>query len=112
LPIQVKAVDDSYPLRGEFSILTSGVFVQCPPGKAFVSTTLKNKPVSKQPARLPPGDLELDLSDIIEQEPDRDGNLFQFAPRIMVNRQDALNSGLPGTASRARYRLTSPSCVP
>ena len=42
---------------------------------------------------------------LLVDEPDRGGNLFQLAPRLMITYADAGRSGLLGAGSRVRNRL-------
>ena len=107
LLVQIKAVDDQYPLRGTFSVKTADVLSPRGPrpGEAFISSSLQHKLDLPFGSNLPLGEMRLKLSGIIKQEPDQGGSLFQFAPRMMVNIEDAQQSGLLGPASRARYRM-------
>jgi len=109
LLVQVKAVDNLYPLRGELTVKseTGNTYRTAPlPGEAYVDAVLSNKMQAVEgDTRLPLGELSLKLAGIVEQEPDRGGSLFQLAPRVMINYQDLQPSGLLGPASRAKYRL-------
>ncbi len=109
LLVQVKAVDDAYPLRGELLIkATDNTFTGSPPlpGQVYVESVVRNKMSSDVAThRLPLGELSLELAGVVQQEPDRGGSLFQLAPRVMINYRDLATSGLLGPASRAKYRL-------
>ncbi|MGD2117548.1 MAG: FtsX-like permease family protein [Chromatiales bacterium] len=112
--VQVKAVDGAYPLRGELQVSGSNGLVTAgapPAGHLYLENNLRDKlqlaadfGAATAPV-FPLGELSLQLAGYIEQEPDRGGNLFQLAPRIMLNSADVQASGLLGPASRARYRL-------
>lgn len=105
--VQVKAVDGRYPLRGSLRVDAPETSRQVGParGEAFLSASLQNKLGAEMGETLPLGNRKLKVAGIIRQEPDQGGSLFQFAPRMMVNLEDARDSGLLGAASRARYRL-------
>jgi len=109
--VQVKAVDAEYPLRGDFRAdsIDGGSFTRGPQTRqAFVDAILKSKffiPGREQEVSIPLGNLQLDLRGIVQEEPDRGGNLFQLAPRLMISYDDLHDSGLLGPASRARYRF-------
>ncbi|MEA3278618.1 MAG: FtsX-like permease family protein, partial [Pseudomonadota bacterium] len=51
------------------------------------------------------GDATFRIGGVIAYEPDRGGNLFQLAPRVMINASDIPLTGLVTPASRVRYRL-------
>jgi len=51
------------------------------------------------------GKSEFRLAAVIEQEPDRGGNLFALAPRVMMNQKDLAATELVGEGSRVRHRL-------
>lgn len=106
--VQVKAVDGAYPLRGSLRIVSGKeTHNRGPqPGQAYGSQTLFKALGKAVPGPMVPlGNRSLEMTGQIEHEPDLGGSLFQFAPRLMVNYQDALESGLLTPASRARYRL-------
>ena len=109
LLVQVKAVDQHYPLRGELQIETvDKQLINEPPisGQAYIEQVVRNQ-IGQQADNIsiPLGQLELQFAGVLQQEPDRGGSLFQLAPRIMISSEDLANSGLLGPASRAKYRL-------
>ena len=105
---QVKAVDEHYPLRGELVVNTPQGVVRRGPeiGAAFIAPSLQAR-IGTQSGHdaLPLGKVRVTAAGVIETEPDRGGNLFQLAPRLMTHRADAEASGLLGPTARARYRL-------
>lgn len=106
--IQVKAVDNNYPLRGEFLVQTdSGQVESGPqPGEAYGSQSLFSALArSSKDTSISLGKLSLKLRGQINREPDVGGRFFQFAPRLVINYEDVLKSGLLTPASRAQYRL-------
>lgn len=109
LLVQVKGVDEQYPLRGALDVrsINAGRLQQGPGiGEVFIESRLWNKlSATDESVKLPLGELSLDLTGEIITEPDRGGSLFQLAPRVMLNLQDVQASGLLGPASRAKHRL-------
>jgi len=108
LLVQVKAVESPYPLRGRLQVDTpAGPVEQSPTlGMAWLEGRLRDRlgaTIGVSEVEL--GDLRLRAAGTLIDEPDRGGNLFQLAPRLMVHYDDALRSGLLGPASRVRYGL-------
>lgn len=106
--VQVKAVDENYPLRGTLKVSAGQDQVDTGPEReqAYGSQTLFGAlGLDQQGRQIPLGNLVLTLAGRVNHEPDIGGSLFQFAPRLMINYQDALESGLLTAASRARYRF-------
>ena len=103
--VQVKAVDLSYPLRGQLRVRQDdAVRTQAPvPGTVYVDPALSR--VLADDSTIPFGTHTLTIAGTLLEVPDASANLFQLAPRVLVNHQDAEASGLLGPASRARYRL-------
>ena len=107
--VQVKAVDAAYPLRGKLRIQQPFQKTHLAPntGTAYADPALYralNLDPNTTPA-IPLGNNTLTLKGQIIATPDANTNLFQLAPRLLVNRQDALTSKLLGPASRAKHSL-------
>lgn len=104
--IQVKAIGAGYPLRGDL-ILDTGSSAQRPPAADAVWVeprllrTLAAQP--GDPVKL--GDAQWRIAGIIDQEPDRGGNLIRVAPRVMLDLAQIERTGLIGPASRVKHRL-------
>lgn len=109
--VQVKAVDPAYPLRGQLRVQTDletqpqTVPGGPPPGEAWVESRLLHLLEIAPGDRLRLGEFDFKVTRILEYEPDRGGNLFQLAPRVMIHRDDIPATGLVTPASRVRYRL-------
>ncbi len=108
--VQVKAVDRAYPLRGtlrvsDFSAGGQGIESNAVPskGQVYLDSVLQKKLAQQDSINL--GNLDLNIAGTIVEEPDRGGNLFQLAPRLLINIEDLPASGLLGPASRAKYRM-------
>lgn len=108
---EVKAVGPGYPLRGRLRI-ADGPFQADRPtpdipgrGEAWPDPRLA------QVLELEPGDgLSLGVSGlrtgpVLSYEPDRGGDLFSIAPRLLVNLADIPASGLVQPGSRVKYHL-------
>ncbi|MEJ2397821.1 MAG: FtsX-like permease family protein, partial [Gammaproteobacteria bacterium] len=109
--VAVKVVDNAYPLRGELKLSAK------PYGKPAVQ---KGKPASGTiwvtPRLLQAmnlhvgdtvqlGDSHLVISKVIAYEPDRGGDFFRMAPRVMLGNEDLAATKLVKTGSRINYRL-------
>jgi putative ABC transport system permease protein len=108
---EVKAVSSAYPLRGRLAI---GEAPFDPPQEteqipaagtvwldARMLQLLKLSP--GQPITL--GAAELTVAKVLLFEPDRGGDLFHIAPRLMMNLEDLPATGLLSPGSRVRHRL-------
>jgi len=108
---EVKAVEAGYPLRGQLRT-SSELF-----GAEQVATTIPERGTAWVDARLLQaldisvgdtlklGDTDLRLARIITYEPDRGGELFNIAPRVLINLADLDATGLIAPGSRAEFRL-------
>ena len=108
LLVQVKAVDENYPLRGSFEVATmQGVTESAPPrGQAYASPSLLNAlSAARYDVQIPIGTQQLRIAGEVKQEPDMSGSLFQFAPQLMMNYADVAATGLITPASRVQYRF-------
>ena len=108
LLVQVKAVEPPYPLRGRLRIETPSGAANAPPaaGAAWLEGRLRDRlgaVIGETEVQL--GEVTLRAAGLLIDEPDRGGNLFQLAPRLMIAYVDAQRSGLLGPASRVRHRL-------
>ncbi|MEE9321922.1 MAG: FtsX-like permease family protein [Granulosicoccus sp.] len=111
--VSVKAVSESYPLRGTLQIasLDSLDTVESVSRRAPESGTVWVDPQLKSALALEAGDMltlgesEFTVSHVILFEPDRGQTLFAFGPRVMMNENDLDASGLLGPGSRAQFAL-------
>ncbi len=109
--VELKAVEDGYPLRGSLQV-SQAVF-----GKAAVTKTIPASGEVWVETRILPaldiglgdqvqiGKSSLTISRILVLEPDRGGELFTIAPRLMMNFADVPATGLILPGSRVNYRL-------
>jgi putative ABC transport system permease protein len=109
--VQVKAVAGDYPLRGELLVRDESTAPARPavglpkPGHIWVEPRLLVLLDSRLGDSLSLGEQRFIISGIIAFEPDRGGNLFQLAPRVMLNMADIPATGLVTPASRVEHRL-------
>ncbi len=111
LLVQVKAVSPNYPLRGQLRIAERSQ------GEAFATREIPAAGDVWADARLLDrfdltigvrvelGASEFKIAKVLDYEPDRGGQLFRLAPRVMMNLQDLDSTGLVSANSRVRYRL-------
>ncbi len=109
--VDVKAVSGGYPLRGQLQVRdafdaeshpATGLPTQ---GEAWLEDRLLPLLGLAIGDKFKLGQSQFQVTRIITYEPDRSANLFQLAPRVMINRQDVEATGLLGPASRVRYHL-------
>lgn len=107
----IKAVDVAYPLRGELRTsvdpagLATGISAAPPPGEAYADGRLLSALGIIPGAEIEFGNGHVRVSRRLDAEPDSSGDLFQFAPRLLVNLADVQDADLLGPGSRAQHRL-------
>lgn len=108
---EIKALAPGYPLRGELRIgadpFAAGARAQGPPprGEVWVEHRLLQRLGLALGDSVQVGQSQMSLSGLIRFEPDRGGNFFNIAPRVMMNSADLEATGLIGVGSRVEYRL-------
>ena len=109
--VELKAVTDGYPLRGEL-LLTDTMFgagVRAsgipPRGEAWVEARLLQRLGLAPGATITIGDRQFKASRLIVLEPDRAGSFFAIAPRVMLNLADIPSTGLIAPGSRVQHGL-------
>lgn len=109
--VSVKAVTEGYPLRGVLSLArldntAESAPLSIPaPGTVWVDLQLMNTLGLSQGDQLMLGAREYTIERLIRFEPDRGENVFELAPRVMINAADLEGSSLIGEGSRVRYAL-------
>ncbi|MDT8376746.1 MAG: FtsX-like permease family protein [Mariprofundaceae bacterium] len=109
--VEAKAVDSSYPLRGELRISMqpdSAIVVAQSgprPGEAWPDVMLAGRLNLKPGDTVQFGTINLLVSAILQYEPDRAGSVFNIAPRLLINHDDLSRSGLLGPASLKEENL-------
>lgn len=109
--VSAKAVGDGYPLRGEARIAPeptdTGRATTEPPdtGTVWLDPRLFTQLDVRVGERLPLGATELEIAAALTYEPDRAGELFQLAPRLMLHLDDLAASELISNDSRVTHAL-------
>lgn len=110
----IKAVSETYPLRGELRIANSldaaaddarparGIPA---PGSIWLDERLSAALAAQPGDQVQLGGSRLTVAAILTQEPDRGMSMFGFAPRLLMNQADLAATGLVRPASRISYRL-------
>ncbi|MFO8003987.1 ABC transporter permease [Thioalkalivibrio sp.] len=107
--VSVRAVDDDWPLRGEVQLAGDPdpeIRRRGPePGQAWGDGALLESLQLRPGATVELGYLSLDLTGQLLVEPDRGSNLFDIAPRLLIDFEDLEETGLIGPGSRVRYQF-------
>jgi len=106
-PIELKAVDQRWPLFGALT-LTDGRTVAAPgEGKAWLSQGAIDRLGIEQGERFRIGTVTLTAAGIIEDEPDRLSEGFQLGPTVIVAEDVPQRAGLlqPGALYESKYRI-------
>jgi putative ABC transport system permease protein len=108
---EVKAVGAGYPLRGALQISNQPfapprIVTQIPAaGEVWVDERLLQIVGLKVGDSLELGARRFRISQVLAYEPDRAGDLFSIAPRLLMNLADVPTTGLIQPGSRAEYRV-------
>lgn len=101
-PVELKAVDEKWPLYGS-ATLADGRTVGAPPvGQAWIAQGAADRLSVRPGDRFAIGDTALTVGGILDTEPDRLGEGFQLGPTVMVRDDVPAAAGL--TAPGAMYR--------
>lgn len=109
--VEIKAVEDNFPLRGNLtladSLLDAGKLVKAAPnkGEAWIEPRLANLLNLRVGDKLAVGERDLVVTAILLREPSRGGDMFSFAPRLMMNAGDLAATKLIQYGSRVKYQL-------
>ena len=107
----VKAVTESYPLRGRLRTAPAPGAPDAPAQRGPVRGTvwIEERLVSALGApvgsRVRLGGAELEVAAVLTLEPERGANFFNIAPRLLMNLADVPSTGLVQTGSRVWYYL-------
>jgi putative ABC transport system permease protein len=108
---EVKAVADGYPLRGTVRIADRpfgpdrATTLQPAPGTAWLDARLMSELQLAIGDTVQLGHRNLRVDAVIAYEPDRGGDMFSIAPRLMFNAADLDATRLIQIGSRISYRL-------
>ena len=109
--VEVKAVTEAYPLRGVLRIsdtpfgpdeATTGIPA---PGDIWVEARLLQMLDLTVGDEVGLGEARFHIRKVLRYEPDRAGDMFSVAPRVLMNRADLDATGLIGTGALVNYRV-------
>ena len=109
--VEVKAVTTAYPLRGVLRIsetafgpdeATTGVPAA---GDVWVEARLLQLLDVEVGDEVSLGESRFHIRKVLRYEPDRAGDMFSVAPRVLMNRADLDATGLIGTGALVNYRV-------
>lgn len=107
----IKAVSQAYPLRGHLRLASGLNLPDAPvagipmPGTVWLDERLAAALAVEPGAELQVGARRLRVTGILTLEPDRGLNFFSVAPRLLMNLDDLVTTGLVQSGSRVGYRL-------
>lgn len=109
--VEIKAVENNFPLRGDLTLgataLDAGKVVKAAPnrGQVWIEPRLANLLGLRVGDELAVGEQNLSVAAILLREPSRGGDMFSFAPRLMMNAEDLAATKLIQYGSRVKYQL-------
>ncbi len=109
--VALKVVEPGYPLRGSLVLATDQPGVEQAtheipqPGQVWVDAAVLDSLGIAKGDSLLLGDSRFVISGVIALEPDRGSGFMNFAPRVMMHKNDVAATGLIQPASRLNYRM-------
>ncbi|MFZ3087497.1 MAG: ABC transporter permease, partial [Methylotenera sp.] len=109
--VEIKAVEQNFPLRGDLTLgdtaFEAGRTVKASPnkGEAWIEPRLANMLGVQVGDKVAVGEQSLVVGAILLREPSRGGDMFSFAPRLMMNAADLPATKLIQYGSRVKYQL-------
>ncbi|MBD3898147.1 ABC transporter permease [Halomonas sp. ML-15] len=108
-PASLKVIDDRYPLYGEAHVDFGEGVEQVAHGPSAGQTWLAPRLAQLLEVevgdRVQVGQIDLEVTGLIEREPDQSGGFANFNPRLMMHQADAEASGLVQPGSRIEFSL-------
>ncbi|MFC3390780.1 ABC transporter permease [Aidingimonas halophila] len=108
-PASVKVVDDAYPHYGEVHVERQGelerVATGPAPGEVWIAPRLAQLLDIEEGDSLQLGATSLDVTGLIEREPDQQGGFGSFNPRLMMHMDDLEATELVQEGSRVEFEL-------
>ncbi|MGB4812555.1 MAG: FtsX-like permease family protein [Methylophilaceae bacterium] len=108
---EVKSVGDHFPLRGDFGVqISQNAEAKSMPsapkhGEVWLESRLANAINVQIGEPIALGASTFKVSGILTREPSRGGDMFGFAPRLMMNNADLAATELMQFGSRVKYQL-------
>ncbi|MET0587871.1 MAG: FtsX-like permease family protein, partial [Novosphingobium sp.] len=115
VPIELKAVDDSWPLVGRLRLKDGRVLGAPPPDTAWLSEGAVERLGAVAGQSIGIGSRQLRVGGIVADEPDRLSEGFALGPVVIVHSSMPESAGLlmPGSMYRSRTRVTlNPGVTP
>ncbi|MGD9828145.1 MAG: ABC transporter permease [Hyphomicrobiaceae bacterium] len=105
--VEIKAVDEAYPLVGELVLSSGRLGSVRAAGGAIVDPILLERLGLKVGDRIALGALELPVTAALVSEPDKLTDRLTFGPRVLISLQNLEKTGLvkPGSLVRWRYSV-------
>ena len=106
--VALKAVAPGYPLRGRLEVgrLPQAAQDSIPAiGQVWVDQAVLDALDLAPGQTLALGERQLQITGVIEREPDRGAGFMNFAPRVMMNSADLASTALVQPASRVTWRM-------
>ncbi len=111
--IEVKAVDDFYPLYGEVSITESDKagHVWRSPSVVLAERTLLDRLGLAVGSALSIGEADVTIGGVLGEQPDRLADRLAYGPKLLMSRETLAKTGLvqPGSLIRWTYRVKLPA---
>lgn len=106
-PVELKAIDRSWPLYGQLTLKDGRTVGAPPPGQAWLAEGAAERLGVKPGAAIAIGTRQLKVGGIIAAEPDRLGEGFTLGPVVLVDADFPARAGLtaPGAMYRTKYRI-------
>lgn len=107
VPIQLKAVDATYPLYGALTLANGSRVGAPPPDRAWIAPALAERLGAARTIRL--GNATFRIGGVIAEEPDRLGEGFALGPVVLVSNAGLARTGLiqPGSLFESKYRIAT-----
>ena len=108
---EVKALGAGFPLRGDFNVqfaankLPINIKSIPKPNEVWLEPRLANALGVNLGDSLELGASQFKVAGILMREPSRGGDMFSFAPRLMMNSQDVAATKLIQFGSRVKYQV-------
>jgi putative ABC transport system permease protein len=109
---EIKAVESGFPLRGQLTISeaqsdqSQKITNRIPaPGTVWIEPSLAKKLDLKLGDEVSVGNSQLKVTALLLQEPSRGGDMFNIAPRLLMNSADVAATGLIQFGSRVKFQL-------
>ncbi len=108
---EIKALNPGFPLRGDLTVQFQAnekpktIKTIPKPGESWIEPRLARLLSIGIGDLVEIGSTQLKVSGIITREPSRGGDMFSFAPRLMMNAADLAKTELIQYGSRVKYQL-------